>query len=106
MAGMYSAQMGAMRFGVSDHRFRQACQACGLALDLNDQVDADAVEKNSAKLQKWLDDDMAAHMEAKEPVDKAAWLEAHNAKVEKAMANGWEAAVAAGASSSKSEDKE
>jgi hypothetical protein len=113
MAGIYTAQMVAMRFGVSDHRARQALVDLGLPLGLDDQVDADLIEKNQDKIKKWLDDQWADYMADKEATagagdEKAKWLEKHNASIPQVSSpEEWAAAATAGLSgksTSKSEE--
>ena len=114
MAGIYTAQMVAMRFGVSDDNARRALWANGLQLNLQDQVDAEAIEHNADKLSKWLDEDAKAQAYAKSvhltgADEKVAAQDKHNKKVEADLAKhgSWEnAALAAMSGSSKSEEGE
>lgn len=105
MAGQYTVEMLAIKFGEPAHEVRRALMASGVSIDLNDMVDVDAAEKADSRVKKFLDDhnkERAAAKQANANNDeaKAKWLAEHNAKVEKALADAgsWENLVASSAS--------
>lgn len=89
MPGMYSVEMLAMKYGRNSHEIRQALQASGIKINLDDQLDVDAAEKADAKIKKALEDMAEAPAEAE---DMAAHDEERNKAL--AEAGSWEALVA------------
>lgn len=105
MAGKYTVEMLSLKYGEPSHEVRRALMDAGIEIDLNDMVEVDAADKSGDKVKKFLDDHNKARLDEKQSgashdADKAAWLEAHNKKVNAALekAGGWEALVASGSS--------
>lgn len=86
MPGSFDCESLAKIFNVPSHNVRQACQACGVDIAMDDTVPVEVFDKNRDKLQKWLDEQAKERLAAKQQranwaEEKAKWLAAHNAKV-------------------------